>query len=107
MKQNRREFLKVAGAAALGAGLPIEEAAGRMVVDVGAGTTDVAVLSLGGICRSGSIRTGGDAMRDAIIRYVRRKHGVEPCRAPHSGEIDYEAPPGRFVLLHLTSLKVW
>jgi len=63
-------------AAALGAGLPIEEAAGRMVVDVGAGTTDVAVLSLGGICRSGSIRTGGDAMRDAIIRYVRRKHGV-------------------------------
>ena len=56
-------------AAALGAGLPIEEAAGRMVADV-------AVLSLGGICRSGSIRTGGDAMRDAIVRYVRRKHGV-------------------------------
>ncbi len=63
-------------AAALGAGLPVGEAKGRMVVDIGAGTADIAVLSLGGICRSGSLRTAGDAMRDAIIRYVREKHGV-------------------------------
>jgi len=63
-------------AAALGAGVPIDEAAGRMVVDIGAGTTDIAVLSLGGVCSSGSIRIGGDALRDAIIRHVRREHGV-------------------------------
>ncbi len=73
----RKVFLMEAPlAAALGAGLPIQEARGHMVVDVGAGTADIAVLSLGGICRSGSLRTAGDAMRDAIARYVRQKHGV-------------------------------
>lgn len=63
-------------AAALGLGLPIGEAGGRMVVDVGAGCADAAVLSLGGICSSLSVSAAGDAMRDAIIRYVRRKHGI-------------------------------
>ena len=73
----RKVFLMEAPlAAAIGAGLPIGEAAGRMVVDIGAGTTDIAVLSLGGVCRAASIRMGGDDMRDAILRYVRRKHGV-------------------------------
>jgi len=63
-------------AAALGARLPIEEAMGRLVVDIGAGTADMAVLSLGGVCRSLSLRGAGDAMRDAIIRHVRNEHGV-------------------------------
>jgi len=73
----RKVFLMEAPlAAALGAGLPIDGPSGRMVVDIGAGTTDIAVLSLGGVCLSASIRSAGDDMRDAIIRYVRRKHGV-------------------------------
>ncbi len=63
-------------AAALGAGLPIGEAKGCMVVDIGAGSADIAVLSLGGICRSASLRTAGDAMRDAVIRHVRKNYGV-------------------------------
>lgn len=73
----RRVYLVEAPlAAAMGAGLPIRDAGGRMVVDIGAGCADAAVLSLGGICRSQSVSAAGDAMRDAIIRYVRRKHGV-------------------------------
>lgn len=73
----RRVYLVEAPlAAAMGAGLPIREAGGRMVVDIGAGCADAAVLSLGGICRSLSVSAAGDAMRDAVIRYVRRKHGV-------------------------------
>ncbi len=59
-------------AAALGAGLPIHEPAGSMVVDIGGGTTEVAVLSLDGIVYSRSVRVGGDKMDEAIIQYVRR-----------------------------------
>ncbi len=59
-------------AAALGAGLPIHEPTGSMVVDIGGGTTEVAVLSLDGIVYSRSVRVGGDKMDDAIIQYVRR-----------------------------------
>ena len=59
-------------AAALGAGLPIHEPSGSMVVDIGGGTTEVAVLSLDGIVYSRSVRVGGDVMDDAIIQYVRR-----------------------------------
>ena len=84
-------------AAAIGAGLPIGEAAGRMVVDIGAGTTDVAVLSLGGICASGSIRLGGDAMRDALVRYVRREHGViigETMAEEAKGKVGCLTAPG-------------
>ena len=61
-------------AAAIGAGLPIDEPKGSMVVDIGGGTTDVAVLSLGGVVQARSIRCGGNAMDEAIIRYVRRNH---------------------------------
>lgn len=61
-------------AAAIGAGLPIDEPKGSMVVDIGGGTTDVAVLSLGGVVQARSIRCGGNAMDEAIVRYVRRKH---------------------------------
>lgn len=59
-------------AAAIGAGLPVQEATGSMVVDIGGGTCEVAVISLGGIVISRSIRNGGDAMDDAIVRYIRK-----------------------------------
>ena len=63
-------------AAALGANLPIEEANGHMVVDVGDGTTDIAILSLNGVANSSSVEAAGDAFDEAIARHVRRKYGV-------------------------------
>ncbi len=63
-------------AAALGANLPIQNANGHMVVDIGGGTTDVAVLSLNGVANSSSVVVAGDAFDETIARYVRRKHGV-------------------------------
>ncbi len=63
-------------AAALGAGIDISGADGKMVVDIGAGTTDVAVLSLSGVVRSASIKTAGNAYNEALIRYIRRKHNL-------------------------------
>ena len=61
-------------AAAIGAGLPIHEPIGNMVVDIGGGTTEVAVISLGGIVTSQSLRVGGDEMDDAIINYIKRDY---------------------------------
>ncbi len=63
-------------AAAIGAGLPVTEPTGSMIVDIGGGTTEVAVLSLGGIVYSRSIRVGGDKMDEAIIAYIRRNHNL-------------------------------
>ena len=63
-------------AAAIGAGLPIEEPTGSMVVDIGGGTTEVGVISLSGVVYSHSIRVGGDAFDEAIINYVRRNYGM-------------------------------
>jgi rod shape-determining protein MreB len=63
-------------AAAVGAGLPVNEARGSMVLDVGGGTSEVAVISLNGIVYSQSVRIGGDRFDDAIINYVRRNHGT-------------------------------
>jgi rod shape-determining protein MreB len=63
-------------AAAIGAGLPIHEPTGSMVVDIGGGTTEVAVLSLSGIVYSRSVRVGGDKMDEAIISYMRRNHNL-------------------------------
>ncbi|AJQ25932.1 rod shape-determining protein [Pelosinus fermentans] len=63
-------------AAALGAGLDISEPFGSMVVDIGGGTTDVAVLSLGGIVVSESLRIGGDKFDEALVRYVKREYNV-------------------------------
>jgi rod shape-determining protein MreB len=63
-------------AAAIGAGLDVTAATGNMVVDIGGGTTDVAVISLSGIVTSSSIRTGGDKMDEAIINYVKRKYNM-------------------------------
>ena len=63
-------------AAALGAGLNIAEATGHMVVDIGGGTTDIAVLSLGGIVCNKSLRVGGDHFDEAIVRYIRREYNL-------------------------------
>ncbi|MBM7866576.1 MreB/Mrl family cell shape determining protein [Heliobacterium gestii] len=63
-------------AAALGAGLEISEASGSMVVDIGGGTTDIAVLSLGGIVCSKSLRVGGDKFDESIVRYIRKEHSL-------------------------------
>jgi rod shape-determining protein MreB len=87
-------------AAAIGAGLPIHEPTGSMVVDIGGGTTEVAVLSLSGIVYSRSVRVGGDKMDEAIISYMRRNHNlligettaerikkdIGTARVPHDGE---------------------
>jgi rod shape-determining protein MreB and related proteins len=63
-------------AAAIGAGLPVTEARGSMVVDIGGGTTDIAVVSLGGMVFDRSVRTAGHHMDEAIIQYMRRRHGL-------------------------------
>ena len=63
-------------AAAIGAGLPVTEPTGSMVVDIGGGTTEVAVISLGGIVYARSVRVGGDKMDEAIIAYIRRNHNL-------------------------------
>lgn len=62
-------------AAAIGAGLPVDEASGSMVVDIGGGTTEVAIISLNGIVYSASVRIGGDRFDEAIVNYVRRNYG--------------------------------
>ena len=63
-------------AAAIGAGLPVSEARGSMVVDIGGGTTEVGVISLGGMVYKGSARVGGDKFDDAIVNYIRRNYGM-------------------------------
>ncbi|PJB71444.1 MAG: rod shape-determining protein [Alphaproteobacteria bacterium CG_4_9_14_3_um_filter_47_13] len=63
-------------AAAIGAGLPVTEPTGSMVVDIGGGTTEVAVISLGGIVYAKSVRVGGDKMDEAVIAYIRRVHNL-------------------------------
>ncbi len=73
----RRVFLiEEPMAAAIGAGLPVTEPTGSMVVDIGGGTTEVAVLSLGGIVYARSIRVGGNKMDEAVIQYIRRHHNL-------------------------------
>ena len=63
-------------AAAIGAGLPVQEPTGNMIVDIGGGTTEVAVISLGGIVASQSSRVGGDELDDAIIQYMKKEYSV-------------------------------
>ena len=63
-------------AAAVGAGLPIADAAGNMIIDIGGGTSDIAVISLAGVVIGRSVRVGGDAMDDAIIQYMRKRHDL-------------------------------
>ncbi len=93
----RRVFLiEEPMAAAIGAGLPVTEPTGSMVVDIGGGTTEVAVLSLGGIVYSRSVRVGGDKMDEAIINYIRRYHNLligESTAERIKKEIGSAAPP--------------
>lgn len=63
-------------AAAMGAGLPVDEARGSMVLDIGGGTSEVAIISLNGIVYSASVRIGGDRLDEAIMNYVRRNYGI-------------------------------
>ena len=83
-------------AAAIGAGLPVTEPTGSMVVDIGGGTTEVAVLSLGGIVYARSVRVGGDKMDVAIIGYIRRNHNLlvgESSASRIKEEIGSACPP--------------
>lgn len=100
-------------AAAIGAGLPVTEPSGSMVVDIGGGTSEIAVISLGGIVYSKSVRVGGDKMDDAIINYIRRvfnlligettaeriKKEVGSACPPAEGEGRYMEIKGRDLLL--------
>ena len=70
------ELIEEPMAAAMGAGLPVEEATGSMVVDIGGGTTEVGVISLGGIVYATSVRVGGDKFDESIINYIRRNYGM-------------------------------
>nr|WP_190014597.1 rod shape-determining protein [Geosporobacter subterraneus] len=63
-------------AAAIGAGLPVEEPTGSMVVDIGGGTTEIAIISLGGIVTSKSIRIGGDELDEAIVQYIKKEYSL-------------------------------
>ena len=63
-------------AAAIGAGLPVADACGSMVVDIGGGTTEVGIISLGGMVYKGSVRIGGDKFDEAIVNYLRRNYGM-------------------------------
>jgi rod shape-determining protein MreB len=73
---SRVELIEEPMAAAIGAGLPVSEAAGSMVIDIGGGTTEVGVVSLGGMVYKGSVRVGGDKFDEAIINYIRRNYGM-------------------------------
>jgi rod shape-determining protein MreB and related proteins len=75
-KASEVHLIEEAMAAAIGAGMPITEAAGNMVVDIGGGTTDVAVISLAGVVYSRSVRVAGNAMDDAIINHVKKAHNL-------------------------------
>ncbi|MES2998358.1 MAG: rod shape-determining protein [Pseudomonadota bacterium] len=76
-------------AAAIGAGMPVDEARGSLVVDIGGGTTEVAVISLGGVVYSQSVRVGGDRFDEAIVNYVRRSYG-SLIGEPTAERIKYE-----------------
>ena len=70
------ELIEAPMAAALGAGLPVFEASGSMIIDIGGGTCDIAVVSLGGIASCKSLKLGGDTMDEAIVEYMKREHGL-------------------------------
>lgn len=86
-------------AAAIGIGLPVDEAMGSMIIDIGGGTTEIAVIALSGIVTSRSIKTAGDGMNQAIITMLRRKHNLLvgersaeqiKCKIGSAGELDSE-----------------
>ena len=92
-------------AAALGAGLPVSEASGSMVVDIGGGTTEVGIISLGGMVYKGSVRVGGDRFDEAIINYIRRTYGMlvgEPTAEMIKNKIGSAFPGGETKEIEIT-----
>ncbi|WP_101103471.1 rod shape-determining protein [Macromonas bipunctata] len=92
-------------AAALGAGLPVSEASGSMVVDIGGGTTEVGIISLGGMVYKGSVRVGGDRFDEAIINYIRRNYGMlvgEPTAELIKNRIGSAFPGGEAKEIEIT-----
>ncbi len=75
-RRRGRYLIEEPMAAGIGAGLPVSEAAGSMVVDIGGGTAEVGVISLGGMVYKGSVHVGGDRFDEAIISYIRRNYGM-------------------------------
>ena len=75
-KASEVHLIEEAMAAAIGSGLPITEASGSMIVDIGGGTTDIAVISLAGIVYSRSVRVAGNAMDEAIAQYIKRERNL-------------------------------
>jgi rod shape-determining protein MreB len=75
-KASEVHLIEEAMAAAIGAGMPITEASGNMIVDVGGGTTDIAVISLAGVVYGKSVRTAGNALDEAIIQHARKAHNL-------------------------------
>ncbi|HHJ12612.1 MAG TPA: rod shape-determining protein, partial [Chromatiales bacterium] len=92
-------------AAAIGAGLPVDEPRGSMVLDIGGGTSEVAVMSLNGIVYSASVRIGGDKFDESIVNYIRRNYGIS-IGEPTAEEIKKKigsAYPGK----ELLEMEVW
>jgi rod shape-determining protein MreB len=93
-------LIEEAMSAAVGAGLPVDEATGSMVVDIGGGTTEIAIISLSGIVYSESVRVGGDRFDDSIVNYVRRNFGslIGESTAERVKHMIGSAYPGQDVL---------
>ena len=87
-KASEVHLVEQAMVAAIGAGLPITEPGGNMVVDIGGGTTDIAVISLAGIVYSRSVRMAGNQMDEAIITYIKRKYNLLHRRAHRRADQD-------------------
>ena len=83
----RRVYLvETAVATAIGAGVDIKKPDGHMVVDIGGGTTEIAVVSMGGVAECESIKTAGSTFDEAIIRYIKKKHNMLGCAREHGGQ---------------------
>ncbi len=96
-------------AAAIGAGLPITEPSGNMIVDIGGGTCEVAVISLGGIVRSQSVRVAGDKMDEAILQYIKRKYNLmigEPTAELIKVTIGNSHPSGQVETMEVKGLDL-
>lgn len=98
-------LLEEAMAAAIGAGLPVTEAKGSMVVDIGGGTTEVAIISLGGMIYKDSVRVGGDKFDEAIIAYVRKNYGV--LIGEHTAETIKKAVGSAFLSSEVSDVDVY
>ena len=96
-------------AAAIGAGLPVADACGSMVVDIGGGTTEVAVISLGGMVYKGSVRIGGDKFDEAIVNYLRRNYGMligDQTAEMLKKEIGVAYPDAEYKEMHITGRNI-